>query len=933
MAKKSTTKTVETLKHDADKRKNIPTAEFQSVLEKEQQDPKKVRYPRNTDLDPQLVWRGKDEQDWSDLVVHAPPLYIQEKVQPKVLIDDLLRRTKESRTQDPDYQPDLFADFNGIAEGVDKTEFYQHDQNWSNRMILGDSLQVMASLAEREGLRGKVQCIYFDPPYGIKFNSNFQWSTTSRDVKDGKPDHITREPEQVKAFRDTWRDGIHSYLTYLRDRLTVARDLLTESGSIFVQIGDENVHRVRAVMDEIFGEQNFVSLVTVAKTTGAGSPAIGTNVLASIGDFVVWYARDIRAVKYRQIYEERIFGEEGATQYTFTESPDSAIVRSMTADEKSDLQKLPSGWRVIAHGDMTSQSSADSTKMPIVWNGSEFRPAKGGWKTNAEGAQRLVKATRLLAMGNSLRYRRRFSDFANIPTNNLWTGFRTSGFSDTKVYVVQTNPGIIARCILMATDPGDLVLDPTCGSGTTATVAEQWGRRWITIDTSRVALALARARIMGARYPFYLLADSREGQLKEAEVTHTAPSSQPVRGNIRHGFVYERVPHITLKSIANNAEIDVIWDKWQAVLEPLREELNAALEKPWQEWEIPREADKAWPEPAKKLHTDWWQARIARQKEIDDSIAAKAEFEYLYDKPYPDNKKVRVAGPFTVESLSPHRVLGVDENDELIDTAREGSAEYGAKQSFPQMILENLKTAGVQQAHKEDRIAFTSLTSWPGYYICGEGRYQEGAAEKRAAIFVGPEFGTVQRADLVVAAREAGDAGFDVLIACAFNYEAHTTEFTKLGRIPVLKARMNADLHMAEDLKNTGKGNLFVIFGEPDITLLTETDGKLRVKVNGVDVFKPQTGEVISDGADGIACWFIDTDYNEESFFVRHAYFLGANDPYSALKTTLKAEIDPEAWATLNSDTSRPFDKPKNGRIAVKVINHLGDEVMKVFRV
>ena len=330
-------------------------------------------------------------------------------------------------------------------------------------------------------------------------------------------------------------------------------------------------------------------------------------------------------------------------------------------------------------------------------------------------------------------------------------------------------------------------------------------------------------------------------------------------------------------------------------------------------------------------------ARIARQQEIDKSIAAKAEFEYLYDKPYLDNKKVRVAGPFTVESLSPHRMLGVDENDELIDTLKESSPGYGEKQSFAQIILENLKTAGVQQAHKEGRITFTALTPWPGDLVFAEGRYIEGisktGAEKRAAIFIGPEFGTVTRPDLVAAAREAGDAGFDVLIACAFNYDAHSTEFSKLGRIPVLKARMNADLHMADDLKNTGKGNLFVIFGEPDIDILKEKDGKVRVKVNGVDVFKPQTGEVISDGADGIACWFIDTDYNEESFFVRHAYFLGANDPYSTLKTTLKAEINEEAWATLNSDTSRAFDKPKSGRIAVKVINHLGDEVMKVFKV
>jgi len=485
----------------------------------------------------------------------------------------------------------------------------------------------------------------------------------------------------------------------------------------------------------------------------------------------------------------------------------------------------------------------------------------------------------------------------------------------------------------MTTDPGDLVLDPTCGSGTTATVAEQWGRRWITIDTSRVSMALARARIMGARYSYYLLADSKEGQQKEAEITRSLPSSQVTNGNIRHGFVYERVPHVTLKSIANNIEIDIIWDNFQETLEPLREQLNQALGQKWQEWEIPRVENAKWSDPVKKLHADWWRARIARQNEIDASIAAKAEHEYLYDKPYEDKKKVRVAGPFTVESLSPHRVLAVGADDELIDTVAEAKEEFGQEQDFVQMILENLKTAGVQQAHKEDRIVFISLTPWPGDLICAEGRFEDAGGEKRAAIFIGPEFGTVSRPELVAAAREAGDAGFDVLIACAFNYDAHSSEFDKLGRIPVLKARMNADLHMADDLKNTGKGNLFVIFGEPDIDILEAGDGQIQVKVNGVDVFHPNTGEVRSDGAEGIACWFIDTDYNEESFFVRHAYFLGANDPYKALKTTLKAEINEDAWASLNSDLSRPFDKPKTGRIAVKVINHLGDEVMKVFRV
>jgi adenine-specific DNA-methyltransferase len=903
MAKRAAAKSVATLKHNADKRKNIPTAEYQSVLEKEQQAPKKVRYPRNADLDPQLVWRGKDEQDWSDLIVHAPPLYIQEKVQPKVLVDDLLRSTREREHDTGEVTPDLFADFNGIPKGVDKTEFYQHDQNWSNRMILGDSLQVMASLAEREGLRGKVQCIYFDPPYGIKFNSNFQWSTTSRDVKDGNAGHITREPEQVKAFRDTWRDGIHSYLTYLRDRLTAARDLLSESGSIFIQIGDENVHRVRALMDEVFGERNCISEIIFQKTGGQTS-----EYLSSIQDYVLWYAKDADQLKYRQPLQKKELGVGHGSGARYDQ-----------VDEDGNAFQLTSLTSNRPPGDF-----------PVELHGISYGPSGGYWKTGEDGFRLLIRADRIRLAGRTLRYVRYIADFPAYEVTNIWTD--TAG-SAGKIYVVQTSTAVVQRCILMATDPSDLVFDPTCGSGTTAFVAEQWGRRWITIDTSRVALALARARIMGARFPFYLLADSHDGQIKEAEVTRTAPSSKAVHGNIRHGFVYERVPHITLKSIANNAEIDVIWERWQEKLEPLREKLNLALQKQWQEWEIPRDADKSWPELAKTLHTDWRQARIARQQEIDASIAAKAEFEYLYDKPYEDKRKVRVAGPFTVESLSPHRVLGVDENDELIDALKEDRVEYGAKKSFPEMILENLKIAGVQQAHKEDRITFTALTPWPGDLVCAEGRYLEGETEKRAAIFIGPEFGTVQRADLVAAAREAGDAGFDVLIACAFNYEAHTTEFTKLGRIPVLKARMNADLHMAEDLKNTGKGNLFVIFGEPDIDLIPEKDGKLRVKVNGVDVFKPQTGEVISDNADGIACWFIDTDYNEESFFVRHAYFLGANDPYSALKTTLKAEIDPEAWATLNSDTSRPFDKPTKGRIAVKVINHLGDEVMKVFRV
>lgn len=951
MAKKPKTPlTVEALKHDEATRKNIPTAEYQSLMQKEDSAPVRVSYPRggnglddekaqrNRDLDPQLVWRGKDQQDWSDLLVNAPPLYIQEKVHPKVLIDDLRRETERREEAKAETQAgnmaDLFADFNGLPSDNAKTEFYQHDAHWANRMILGDSLQVMASLAEREGLRGKVQCVYFDPPYGIKFNSNFQWSTTSRDVKDGNTDHITREPEQVKAFRDTWRDGIHSYLTYLRDRLIVARDLLTDSGSIFVQIGEENVHLLRVLMDEVFGETNFVRCIGFKKTVGQT-----TNVIPSTFDYLLWFSKDSSGVKFRDLNTKKS-SELEERNYTYYQLPDGRELSGkagalLALNDREAAKKFRTD-------NVTSQTASEIGRFAYEFVGRRFLPSTTRrWSTSREGMDRLSHAGRLIGLSSILCFKRFSSDFESAPLTNYWddVGF---GTATGKTYVVQTAAEVIQRCVLMTTDPGDLVLDPTCGSGTSAYVAEQWGRRWITIDTSRVALALARARIMGARYPFYLLSDSRDGQLKEAELTRSAPSSAPVRGNIAHGFVYERVPHITLKSIANNAEVDVIWDKFQMTLEPLCEALNNALGKRWQEWEIPREVDTRWSAEAKQVHADWWQQRIARQREIDASIAAKADNEYLYDKPYEDKKKVRVAGPFTVESLSPHRVLGVDENDELIDGIGEGDDGYGDEPNFVQMILENLKTAGVQQAHKDDKITFNSLVPWPGDLVCAEGRYMEGdsetGTEKRAAIFIGPEFGTVSRPDLVQAAREAGDADFDVLITCAFNYDARSSDFDKLGRIPVLKARMNADLHMADDLKNTGKGNLFVIFGEPDIDILDAAQhdgeaGQIQVKVNGVDVFHPNTGEVRSDGPDGIACWFIDTDYNEESFFVRHAYFLGANDPYKSLKTTLKAEIDPDAWATLNSDTSRPFDKPSSGRIAVKVINHLGDEVMKVFKV
>ena len=460
MAKRKSTKTVETLRHQDASRKNIPTAEYQAVMADDDRNPIRVAYERrNRDLDPQLVWRGKDEQNWSDLVVQAPPLFIQEKVHPKVLIDDLRQRSKETGDGEASLQTDLFADFNGLPSADAQTEFYQHDANWLNRMILGDSLQVMASLAEREGLRGKVQCIYIDPPYGIKFNSNFQWSTTSRDVKDGNAGHITREPEQVKAFRDTWRDGIHSYLTYLLDRLTVARDLLTESGSVFVQIGDENVHRVRAVMDEVFGDENFVSLITSIKSAGSSS-----IYLPNTSDFILWYARDKTSLKYRTLWREKMAGDEGGTKYT----------------EVSRIGELKNGIFAksrFARLDQLTSQSGSSTNLPLVFRGKTYTLASGSWKTHPDGFRRLAASNRLAAMRNTPSYVRFIDDFPVFGFTNTWTDISGAVQSrlDPKVYVVQTSVQLVQRCVLMTTDPGDLVLDPTCGSGTTAYVAEHVG--------------------------------------------------------------------------------------------------------------------------------------------------------------------------------------------------------------------------------------------------------------------------------------------------------------------------------------------------------------------------------------------------------------------------------------------------------------------------
>ena len=1078
MPKKTPTtdkKRVAHLRH-GERRPNIPTAELDAVAGRTL-GPAAATYDREVegrdgDLDPQLVWRGKDRA--GSFEVPAPPLFIQEKVHPKALVDDLRRHSDDGRRArgvaaagGVGPQAELFADFNGLTAGdaggagADaRTEFYAHEQHWTNRMILGDSLQVMASLAEREGLRGRVQCAYLDPPYGIKFNSNFQWSTASRDVKDGHRDHVTREPEQVKAFRDTWRDGVHSYLTYLRDRLHAVRDLLHESGSCFVQIGDENVHRVRCLMDEVFGEENFCGLITIAKTSGASSPTAKTNVLASVCDYIVWFARDIKKIKYRQPYKQKEAGDEGSGNYRYVET-ETFVTRSMSAAEMAAPQTVPDGARIYRLSSTSSQTRPKSGVRVYNWQGRDFGPERNrGWSTTEEGIGRLDKADRLYGGGRTLSYRRYFDDFPVSPLPNFWTDTNVSGFGEKSIYVVQTLALIVQRCLLMATDPGDLVLDPTCGSGTTAVVAEQWGRRWITADTSRVALALARARVMGARFPWYLPADSAAGRAKEAEVSGRPvvaepPASPDGRADLRQGFVYERVPHVTLKSIANNAHIDDLHARYAERLDPLLDRLNAALGTAWREWEVPRDLPDAAGGPnvttsdpnastsdpnvttsrpnastsrpnsstlrpnvttldpnvttldpnvttsrpnastlnpnvttldpnvtthesgavaatARRgvavppsdaqvprggpadnhpaaLLAEWWRLRVERQKEIDASIEARGreEGELLYDRPYADKSRVRVAGPFTVESLSPHRIIGVDEDGRPLDplaATREGAG--GERAGFAAMVLEQLRAAGVQQADRGARLTFDDLRPRVGRYVAAAGTYAEAdGTRRRAGVLIGPEFGTLTRADLLAGAAEARAAGLDLLVAAAFAFDPHAGEADSAagGGVPVLRARMNHDLHMAGVLADTAKGNAFVSFGEPDARVLPPEGAAagasvadcdwVRVEVLGVDTYHPGTGRVESEDAADLACWFLDTDYDGQSFFVRQAFFVGQGDPYESLRRTLKAEIDPEAWETVTGTVSRAFRKPPGGRIAVKVINLLGDEAVRVMRV
>jgi adenine-specific DNA-methyltransferase len=638
-AKNKSTTPIEANVHK-DRRTNIPTEELRGFVTDDENKPKKIIYPRDQSLDPQLVWKGKDEQDSQDLEVPAVPIYIQEKIHPKYLIEELRSQSQKDK---PESQFNFFSDFNGI-DFEQMVEFYRHDQKWSNRMILGDSLLVMTSLAEKEGLKAKVQMIYIDPPYGINFGSNWQASTRKRDVKDGNKDDATRQPEQIKAFRDTWKLGINSYLAYLRDRLTVSRELLTDTGSVFVQIGDANVHLVRSLLDEVFGSDNFVATIIFRTRSTSTSQYISV-----LNDYLLWYAKDSKLLKYKNLFEKKDLDE----RFSMAELPNGKSVPTFINGKLSP--DFPEGTQYYSSSSLSSTSGGEGSTQSFLFKGKLYTPAVSrGWRCSIKGLGNLALSDRILEYENSIRYKYRYSDFAYIELGNMWTEQMSE---QNKNYVVQTATDVIKRCILMTTDPGDLVLDPTCGSGTTACVAEEWGRRWITIDTSRVAVTLARTRMMSAKYPYYLLADTPEGVKKDAEVTGRLSATYKTEGDIRKGFVYKHVPHITLKSIANNPDI---------------------------------------------------KEGMTRQ-EIDAAIARHAESETLYDQPYEDNKRVRVTGPFTVESLSPHRFMALEDEH----PAAEKSAQQGSDAiPFETMILENLKKSGVQNTIKNERITNGLIIIW-----------------------------------------------------------------------------------------------------------------------------------------------------------------------------------------------------------------------------
>lgn len=881
---------VKSLKHTADKRAHIPSGEeagYEAGSKHVAEGPDVANFPVNPIVqrgqDPELYWMNKYKT--AELRIPVRSLYRHEHIAPETLVKGLYRMVATENKA----QPELFSVNTLFGNALDHEEldkvsdYYTHSDGWTNRLCQGDSLLTMTSLLEREGMAGQVQCIYFDPPYGIKYGSNWQIKLNNRTVTDGQDDSLSGEPEQIKAFRDTWELGIHSYLSYLRDRLLVARQLLHDSGSCFVQISDENVHLVRCLMDEVFGSANFVALIPFAKTTGSTQ-----DFVASTCDYLVFYARDKDRLKYRQLYRER--ADSGDSAYQMLELADGHR-RRMTSDEKADRSSIPTGSRIFRFDNLQSQSigrekgEGAACWFPVKYAGREWRPSiKNRWKTNQEGMDRLLEARRLECTEGGLYYVRYADDFPVIPLSSVWNDTVIAGFASDKAYVVETSTKVIQRCILMSTDPGDLVLDPTCGSGTTAFVAEQWGRRWITIDTSRIALNIAKTRLMTATLPFYTLYDTEEGERavleRKAKVgkhvaLETRDPTQPLRGhNVRYGFVYKKVPHVTLGSIANN--------------------------------------------------------------ETTEEVT-------FYDQPLEDKKRLRVAGPFTVETLQSYEPVSPEE----LARQREGVEDLAA---FEDLIFEHLKSAGVKTGDKSQQAVFTRIDRLSSTALHAEGFYETKAGEKKAYLHIGPKFGTVSKqavTEAIKACRDTRDA--DWLLILGFAFEGGITELSRsFGHFQVSIVRMHDDLLQEGLLKRDKKAASFVTIGEPDIRLHRK-NGHATVEIAGLDIYDPIRDEVQSRDVHDIAYWMLDDEYDGSNFVVRQVFFCGGDkDEFDQWKKelsnlaaavakkkaeqTLRIEIDDEAFAAAYGHTSRPFPFKPGQKVAVRVVSQFGEETTKILQ-
>ena len=888
------------------------------LLQKAQQEPltpeeAKIIADALKHYEPWLEWAGKQEA--KSFTVDPVALHVHERVSTKAILKVAEREN---------VQRQLFADPQQTYNKA--VEFYKHDVDWANRLILGDSLMVMSSLAHREDLAGKVQMIYIDPPYGIKFASNFQPTVFQRDVKDRDQD-LTREPEQIKAYRDTWTLGIHSYFAYLRDRLIAAKALLTDSGSIFVQINDEHVHRLRCLMDEVFSSENFVSSITLKKSGSTPSKQI-----ANVTDHLLWYANSKEIVKFN-----RLFQQKNMDIYNNTDENDDAF----------------------SYGDLQSAGET-KTDQRFVFHGKEY-VSRGGyhWSTNPQGLQNLSKAGRIELVGNNLRYKRYAKDFPVTELTNIW---RDISGAAGNIYVVQTPVRIIERCLLMTTDPGDLVLDPTCGGGTTAYVAENWGRRWITVDTSRVSIALARQRLLTASFDYYKLKDKANG--------------------IAGGFVNKIVPHITLRSIAQNTALDSIFEKHEPILNEKLGALNSALaeitseirtklraklaekerregkraitdadkrrwqlpETAWQEWEVPFDTDPDWTESLQEALTDYRDAWRAKMDDVNECIAAASEGEELVDQPEVDRKRIRVSGPFTVEAVQPpEESLDIDspiggEPDEMTDTFDTESEEHESvnAEAYLDKMIRLLRDDGVK--FPEDvKQKFATLDPLEGSVLHAEGSWANGDdTERRVAVAFGPQHGPVTVMQVENCLPAASRLGYDELIFAGFSFDGAAQAIIQDDpnpRVRIHMAHINPDVVMDDLLKNTASSQLFTVFGLPRTTLVEtkNTDGNVEyaIEMEGVDIYNPVDNTVSSAGADKVAAWFVDSDYDGRTFCITQAFFPDKN-AWNKIARDLKGVIDAESFEIFSGTESLPFPAGKHACVAVKVIDPRGNEVMRV---